>query len=117
MALGYGLAAASVNIWMAAVCCVVAGIGNGVAIVCNAVLVQRGTRDELRGRALTVVMSITWATVGVGIVVTGAVMSPTDARWVWLAAALTIAIAALVGYGLAREPAGQPAPPLEPSTL
>jgi MFS family permease len=116
MALGYGVAAASVDIWMAAVCCVVAGVGNGVAIVCNAVLVQRGTRDDLRGRALTVVMSITWATVGIGIVVAGVVMSSNDARWVWLAAALTIAAAAFVGYALAREPAGQPAP-LEPSTL
>ena len=116
MAVGFGVAAASVNIWMAAVCCVVAGLGNGAAIVCNALLVQRGTRDELRGRALTVVMSATWATVGIGIVVTGALMSPNDARWVWLAAALTIAASALVGYALAREPASRAAP-LEPSTL
>ena len=116
MALGYGVAAASVNVWMAAVCCAVAGVGNGAAIVCNAVLVQRGTRDELRGRALTVVMSATWATVGVGIVVTGAVMSPNAGRWVWLAAALTFGVGAFIGYLLAREPAGRPAP-LEPSTL
>ena len=116
MALGYGVAAASVNVWMAAVCCVVAGLGNGAAIVCNAVLVQRGTRDELRGRALTVVMSATWATVGVGIVVTGAAMSPNAGRWVWLAASLTFAAGALVGYVLAREPAGR-ATPLEASTL
>jgi MFS family permease len=116
MALGFGVAAASVNVWMAAACCAVAGVGNGAAIVCNAVLVQRGTRDELRGRALTVVMSVTWATVGIGIVVTGALMSPNDARWVWLAAALTIAAAAILGYAFAREPAGRAAP-LEPSTL
>jgi MFS family permease len=116
MALGFGVASASVNIGMAAICCVVAGIGNGVAIVCNALLVQRGTRDELRGRALTLVMSATWATVGLGIIVTGALMSPGDARWVWLASALTIGVAGLLGYALAREPAGKAAP-LEASTL
>ena len=57
MALGFGVGAASANIWMAAVCCVVGGIGDGGAVVCNALLVQRGTRDEMRGRALTFVMS------------------------------------------------------------
>jgi MFS family permease len=110
MALGFGVASASVDVWMAAACCVVAGVGNGAAIVCNALLVQRGTRDELRGRALTLVMSATWSTVGVGIIVTGALMSPGDARWVWLASAVTIAVSALLGYALAREPAGRPAP-------
>src|SRR5581483_11177516 len=56
---GYGLLyAASVDIWMAAGCCLVGGIGNGAAVVCNALLVQR-TRDDLRGRALTFVMSAT----------------------------------------------------------
>ena len=64
MAIGFGVSAASVDIWMAAAGCVVAGLGNGAAIACNALLVQRGTRDELRGRALTVVMSATWATSG-----------------------------------------------------
>jgi hypothetical protein len=70
----------------------------------------------MRGRALTLVMSATWATVGVGIIVTGALMSPGDARWVWLASAVAIAVAAILGYALAREPAGRAAP-LEASTL
>jgi hypothetical protein len=43
-------------------------------------------------------------------------MSPGDARWVWLASAVTIAVAGLLGYALAREPAAKAAP-LEPSTL
>jgi hypothetical protein len=29
---------------------------------------------------------------------------------VWLASAVTIAVSALLGYALAREPAGRPAP-------
>ena len=36
------------NIWVAAVCCVVGGIGDGVAIVCNALLVQRGASTRAR---------------------------------------------------------------------
>jgi MFS family permease len=113
MSVGFGIGAVSANIWMAAVCCVVAGFGNGGAIVCNALLVQRGTRDELRGRALTFVMSATWATIGAGIILAGALMGPGDGRWVWLASAATFAVASVVGYALARAPAGQPAARLE----
>ncbi len=66
MALGFGAAAVSPNVWVAAVCCVVGGVGNGVAVVCNALLVQRGTPDDMRGRALTLVMSATLALTGAG---------------------------------------------------
>jgi MFS family permease len=94
---------------MAAVCCGIAGVGNGVAVVCNALLVQR-TRDDVRGRALTFVMSATWAGMGIAIVVTGALMSPGDSRWVWGIGAGILALAAAVGYALAREPASVQVP-------
>ena len=103
MSAGFAVGAASVDVWMAAACCVVAGVGNGVAVVCNALLVQR-TRDDVRGRALTFVMSATWTGMGISIVVAGALMSPTDARWVWAIGAGLLALAAVVGYVLAREP-------------
>jgi MFS family permease len=115
MALAFGVGAASPNIWMAGVCCLVGGIGDGGAVVCNALLVQRATRDEMRGRALTFVMSLTWATTGIGIVLAGALMGVNDARWVWLSSALVFVVAAVVGYALAREPAGQPAPVQAPA--
>jgi MFS family permease len=110
MALGFGVGAASANIWMAAVCCVIGGIGDGGAVVCNSLLVQRGTQDAMRGRALTFVMSATWTSTGVGIVLAGALMSVNDARWVWFASAITLAAASIVGFTLAREPAGRAAP-------
>ena len=110
MALGFGVGAASANIWMAAACCVVGGVGDGGAVVCNALLVQRGTEDAMRGRALTFVMSATWTSTGVGIVLAGALMSVNDARWVWLASAITLAAASIVGFTLAREPTGRAAP-------
>ena len=37
-------------------------------------------------------------------------MGVNDARWVWLASAVTFAVAAIVGFALAREPAGRAAP-------
>ena len=36
------------------------------ALVCNAVLVQRGVPDQLRGRAFTLAMSVSYAALGLG---------------------------------------------------
>ena len=104
MAIGFGVGAASVDIWMAAACCVVGGTGNGAAVVCNALLVQRGAPDEVRGRAFTFVMSATFGLLGVSTVLAGALMPADGARWVWFAGGLTLAVASVVGYALARVP-------------
>jgi MFS family permease len=105
MAVGFGGAAAAPDIWVAAACCVVAGIGNGSAAVCNALLVQRGARDEMRGRVLTFVMSVNFTLTGVGTVVGGAFIGTTGARWVWGGGAAAFAVATVVGYALARDAA------------
>ena len=104
MAAGFAVAAASVDVWMAAAFCVVGGVGNGGAVVCNALLVQRGMRDDMRGRALTFVMSATYGVMGLSIIVTGIAMPPDASRWVWLAGSIAIGVAAVAGYALAREP-------------
>ena len=110
MALGFGIGGLSPNVWVAAACCVVGGIGDGVAIVCNALLVQRGARDEVRGRALTVLMSGTMLVQAIGTILAGALMPPDAARWVWAFGGVAFAVAALIGYVLTREPAGSTAP-------
>jgi MFS family permease len=110
MAIGFGAAAASPNVWVAAACCVVGGLGDGVAIVCNALLVQTGARDQIRGRALTVLMAGTMSVQALGTVLAGALMPPDGARWVWAAGAVAFAAAAVIGYALAREPARAAAP-------
>jgi MFS family permease len=110
MAVGFGAAAVSPNVWVAAACCVIGGVGDGVAIVCNALLVQTGARDEVRGRALTVLMSGTMAVQALGTILAGAFMPADAARWVWGAGAVVFAAAAIVGYALSREPASAPAP-------
>lgn len=103
MALGWGAAAASPNVWIAAACVVVSGLGNGAAIVCNALLVQRGAPDRLRGRAFTVLMSSNFAFLGLGMIVAGQLTDAVGARWVWGGAAAVAAVGALAGLVLARR--------------
>jgi MFS family permease len=103
MATGYIAAAASPNVWVASACVVVAGVGNGAAIACNALLVQRGTFDLMRGRALTFVMSITFVLVGVGNALGGVSLDPAGPRWIWGACGGLLLVAALAGSLLARR--------------
>ena len=113
MALGLVAAAVSPNVWVAAACCVVIGIGNGTAVLCNALLVQRGTFDAMRGRALTFVMSATYLAVAVGEFAGGAFVhegvGPDVPRWEWGAAAASLAVAAVAGWAIARTLGGETA--------
>ena len=106
MALGFGVAAASADIWIAAACCVVGGVGNGAAVVCNALLVQRGAprrrarprvhrRDERDVRDCSASRSASPARS----------CQPVGARWVWASRRRPTALAAVVGY-VARARAG-----------
>jgi MFS family permease len=106
MAIGYIAAAASPDVWVAAVGCVISGVGNGAAIACNALLVQRGTFDLLRGRALTFVMSVTYVLVGIGEGLAGFFLHGSGAQrapWIWGGAGGLILVAALAGSLLARN--------------
>jgi MFS family permease len=103
MAVGFAGAAASPNVWVAAACCVAGGSGNGVAVACNYLLVQQGTTDDMRGRALTLVMSATLAFTGAGYGIGGALLHTVDARWIWAGAACTYLVATVVGYVFARD--------------
>jgi MFS family permease len=121
MGLGVAGAAASPNVWVAAICVIVSGAGNGATIVCNALLVQRGAPDRLRGRAFTVLMSSNVTFLAVGLLVAGRLTDAVGPRWVWAAAAILSTVAAAVGFTLARgvaEAPGQatelPAQALEP---
>lgn len=102
IALGVGAAAASPNVWVAAAFVVVYGAGNGVAVVCNALLVQRGAPDALRGRAFTLLMSANFAVLGLGMIGAGYLTDAFGARWVWGGAALLCAGAAVLGLAMAR---------------
>jgi MFS family permease len=124
MAIGFGAAAGAPNVWVAALAVVVGGVGNGVAIVCNALLVQRGAPDRLRGRAFTVVMSVGYAVLGLGMVAAGPLTNQAGARAVWGIAAGLFSLAAVTGLvllgGVAKRvvrpedeavvPSGEPVP-------
>ena len=101
-AVGAGAAAISPNAWVAAGCCVLSGIGNGAAVLCNALLVQRGAPDELRGRAFTVIMSVNYVAFGLGFLVGGLLRNDYGARWVWGIAAMVLIVSSAFAFVLAR---------------
>lgn len=113
MAAGALGVAVSPNVWVGAIGCVVNGVGNGVAVTCNALLVQRGTFDLVRGRALTFVMSVTYLLVGIGMIVGGAFLrSPIDPavpRWIFAGTSALLVVAAVAGFLLARNLGGEAA--------
>jgi len=114
MAIGVAGAAASPNVWVAAVCVIVSGAGNGATIVCNALLVQRGAPDRFRGRAFTGLMSSNVTFLALGMVLAGRLTDAVGPRWVWAAAAVLSAMAAVVGFTLARSAAEMPSEIVEP---
>jgi MFS family permease len=101
-AIGIGAAAAMPNVWVALPCFVLSGIGNGTAVVCNSLLVQRGASDEIRGRVFTVIMSVNYAVYGAGVLVAGPLTDSFGARWVFAGVGALVAFASLVAYGLSR---------------
>jgi MFS family permease len=111
LAVAYAATAVSPDIWVAAVCCVVAGVGNGAAVACNALLVQRGTFDLLRGRALTFVMSATYLALAVGELVPAPFLrppvEPATPRWIWGGAGGMLLVSALAGWAIARRLGGE----------
>jgi len=102
VAVGMVGAAAAPNVWIAAVSVAVAGTGNGAAVVCNALLVQRGAPDELRGRAFTLLMSSNYLVLGIGMIAAGPLTDELGPRTVWAIAGGLAAVAAIVGLLLAR---------------
>jgi MFS family permease len=113
-AFGIGGAAIAPSVWVAAAFVVILGFGNGAAVVCNALLVQRGVPDHVRGRAFTLIMSSNYALLGLGMVVAGPLTDLIGPRWLWGGAALVAAVAAFLGFTLTRRAGTQAQPPLPP---
>jgi MFS family permease len=114
MALGTAGAAVSPNVWVASACVVISGAGNGATIVCNALLVQRGAPDRLRGRAFTLLMSSNVTFLALGMVLAGRLTESMGPRWIWGAAAILSTAASIVGFTLARGVSVAPPEIVEP---
>lgn len=114
MAAGFGLASASPTIVLAAVLAAIATVGNGTAIVCNQVLVQRGAPDAMRGRALAVLMSTYYAILGLSMAAGGVLVDSVGARASWAIASgiflVAAALAVVLTAGLREERAPATAP-------
>jgi len=103
MAAGFGSAAAAPNIAVACVLAGIAAVGNGAAIVCNQILVQRGAPDAMRGRSLAVLMSVYYACLGTGMAVAGVLTDVVGARIVWGIAGGVYLVAALFAFGFTHR--------------
>jgi MFS family permease len=102
LALGMGLVALLPPFALAVAILLIAGTGNGLLLTANAMLVQRGASDELRGRSFMLIMSanaivLTFASLGAGVLT-----DQNGARFVWALAAAATVLAGLIGVLLAR---------------
>jgi MFS family permease len=101
-AFGIGAAAVAPGIWVGVAAMVVAGAGNGGAVVANIMLVQRGAPDHLRGRAFTLIMSANYAVLGIAFVLAGPITDSVGARWAYAGSSVTILVAAAVAWRFLR---------------
>jgi MFS family permease len=110
-AIGIACAAAAPNVWIGALAMIVAGIGNGAAVVGNITFVQRGAPDRVRGRAFTLLMAVNYGALGLAFVIAGPVTNAIGARWTYVVAAAGIGVASGVAWLFARgvEPEPEPA--------
>jgi MFS family permease len=102
MAGGLLIVSVAPNVWVATVVVVAMGVGNGVAVVANSVLVQRGAEDRVRGRAFTLVMSVNYSVLFVGMMLGGFVSDAIGARMTWTIAGSIAAVAAVSAHVLSR---------------
>jgi len=102
LAVGMGLVALLPPFALAVAILLIAGTGNGLLLTANAMLVQQGASDDLRGRSFTLIMSanalvLTFASFGAGVLTDRA-----GAPLVWALASVATVLAGLVGWLLAR---------------
>ena len=106
MAIGIAVAAVAPHLAVALLGVVVGAVGNGAAVVSNALLVQRGAPDELRGRAFTVIMSSNYVVLGLAMVAAGALVDVYGARWILGGASVAFLLAAACAAVLAKGVGG-----------
>ncbi len=102
MGVGWGGAAFSTSIWMAVPFVVGGAAGNGAAIICNQLLVQRGAPDRYRGRALATIMSSNYAVLGLAMAASGVLTDAFGARFVWIGAGAVYFAGAVIALVVTR---------------
>jgi MFS family permease len=113
--MGLGMLAASIapSLWIAAPLACAATVGNGAAIVCNQLFIQRGAPDRMRGRAVAVLMSSTYATLAVAMGVAGVLTGLLGGRAMWALGGGIWLLCSLAALAMTRDlgvPAEERAP-------
>jgi MFS family permease len=103
MGIGFGCASQAPTLALAAVLASVATIGNGTAIVCNQLLVQRGSPDRMRGRVLAVLMSLYYGVLGLAMAGAGILTDAAGARTTWAVAGGIYLVAACIAFVMTRR--------------
>jgi MFS family permease len=98
MGVGALTAAAAPTVWVAAPLIAIATLGNGAAIVCNQLLVQRGAPDTMRGRAIAVLMSSTSLTIVCSMAITGVLTNEFGGRALWVVAGCIYLFGSALAY-------------------
>jgi MFS family permease len=103
MAVGWVAASQAPALAIAAILAAVATIGNGTAIVCNQLLIQRGAPDAMRGRAVAVLMSIYYGVLGVAMAGAGVLTDAAGARTTWALSGCIYLVASLIAFVMTRR--------------
>jgi MFS family permease len=99
---GIAVAAIAPGVIVGALAMTVAGFGNGGAVVANITLVQRGAEDYVRGRAFTLLMSVTYAVLGLALIAAGPLTNAVGPRWVYAGSACVLLLAAATAWRMMR---------------
>lgn len=109
VALAYAVMTGAPSILVAAVGCVMGGIGNGISAVAMLQAMQQGIEPRLQARVMSLWESIGSASIGAGYVLGGAIAALSSPRVVFaVAAAGTVAVALVLR---ATPPLSPPIPP------
>ncbi|HKI92777.1 MAG TPA: MFS transporter [Gaiellaceae bacterium] len=103
--LGFGAAALSPNIWVAAACVVAGGAGNAILLAATTLLVQQATDEQTCGHAFAIFDSAGFVALGVGMAGSGLLITALGARGAWLVAAGLCGLAATATLGQSRRTA------------
>ena len=96
------------SIWLAVPFVIGGAAGNGAAIICNRLLVQRGAPDQYRGRVLATIMSSNYAVLGLAMAAAGVLTDMFSARAIWIAAGSVYLLGSFVALLMTRWlPIGQ----------
>ena len=103
MGIGMALASTAPSLWVAAPLACVATFGNGAAIVCNQLFIQRGAPDQMRGRAVAVLMSSTYATLAVAMGAAGVLTGVLGGRAMWALGGGIWLICSVAAFAMTRD--------------